>query len=384
MPIFLNNAEQEQCITPAEAIAALEDGLRLFARGDAVRRPRVDCILPTTRPDEFFNFSSMEGGFRAPGYYALRIKPDIYSYPIVNGIQRTVTYSYQPGLYGGLVFLYSTDNAEFLAFMNDGFVQHLRVAATAALGVKYLARPDARVLGIVGSGGMARSFALTLPVVRPIERIQVWSPTPANLQAYLGEVRPKLPCELVAVDGVQAVARDADILCLCTTAREPILDPELIRPGMHVNHVTHMELSEAAVAKVDTVGLLIRRQPLAVSALVDQDLSLTKAAIAYIGGQAEERAKIPRGTPAPNRYAHARIVDCVDWETGEPYRRERSDEITLLANASYGTLEGEALNSAGIQGIQFAAVAGRIYQKAKQLGLGTSFPREMFLQDIPT
>ena len=166
MPLFLSNADQAQCITPREAVDVLEDAIRQFARGEGIRRPRIDNILPTSRPAEYFNFSSMEGGYNVrlkdgrlkPGYYALRIKPDIYSFPVVDGMRRQVTYSYRPGLYGGLVFLYSVDNAEFLAIMNDGFVQHMRVAASVGLGIRYLSRTDSRVMGIIGSGGMARVF----------------------------------------------------------------------------------------------------------------------------------------------------------------------------------------------------------------------------------
>ena len=154
MPLYLNNDDQRRATSIPEAIEAMERMLRQFARGDAIRRPRIDNFLPSTRADEFFCFSSMEGGSRAPGYYALRIKPDIISWPRVYGKVRQQKYAVRPGLYGGLVLLYDTDNAEFLALLNDGHVQHVRVAVTAALGVKYMARADAKVLGIIGSGGI--------------------------------------------------------------------------------------------------------------------------------------------------------------------------------------------------------------------------------------
>ena len=81
MPLFLSNEDQERCIKSPEAINVLENAIRQFARGDAIRRPRIDNLIPTSRPEEFFNFSSMEGGTRYPGYYALRVKPDIVSFP---------------------------------------------------------------------------------------------------------------------------------------------------------------------------------------------------------------------------------------------------------------------------------------------------------------
>ncbi|MPZ12969.1 MAG: hypothetical protein GEU73_00845 [Chloroflexi bacterium] len=225
MAILLNNQEQEHAITPKDAVDALESGLRQLARGDATRRPRIDNFCPTSRPDEFFCFSSMEGVVRDPGYYALRIKPDVISWPVVNGVRRRETYNTQPGLYGGLVFLFRVDNGELLAILNDGFVQH---------------------------------------------------------------------------------------------------------------------------------------------------------------GQPEERARIPAGPTPTNRHPHARYVDCIDWETGVRYVRARVDEVTALASSSFGAVVGEGAASAGIQGLQFATVAGRIYERAVEQGLGTLFPAELFLQDIPT
>jgi alanine dehydrogenase len=383
MPLFLDNQEQEQSITPKQAIAALEHGLQQFSRRDAIRRPRIDNLLPSANPDEYFCFSSMEGGIRDPGYYALRIKPDIYSWPTVLGNKREATYSYQPGLFGGLVFLYSTKNAEFLAIMNDGYVQHLRVATTAALGIKYLARKDATVMGVYGTGGMARFFPLTAAVVRPLQRLQVYSPSRSRLDKYCKDMSAKLDCEIVLKDRPEDVAKGADIVVCCTTSMEPVVHAEWMRPGMHFSNVTHWELSAEACAKIDAVGLLVRRSPVGVSGYIDDHFEIRLNVMSYIGGRPEERAKVPVGKLSENRYPHARIVDCCEWETGTPYAR-RDEEITILANCSYGTLEGDVGNSAGIQGIQFASIAGQIYEGARARGLGKELPREMFLQDIPT
>lgn len=380
MPLYLNNADQEASITAGEANEALENALRQFALGDGIRRPRIDNVLPTSREGEWFNFSSMEGGFRRPGYYALRIKPDI----VVESAQRVVKYSYKPGLYGGLVLLYSTDNAEFLAIMNDGYVQHLRVACSGALGVKFLSRPDSRVLGIIGSGFMARFFALAVAAIRPISVICVWSPTRAHLETYAREMQPKVAAEIRMVESPEAVARGADIICSCTSSRRPVIQADWIKPGTHLNNVIHDEFGADVMERVDAVGLLVRRTPMKVSGFVDDDFGWnTSGALCYLGGQPHERARFPQGKPNADRYAASRVVDCIDWRSGIPYQR-RDGEITLLANSSQGTLEGEGLVSAGIQGIQFAAVSGRIYENAVRAGLGTTLPREMFLQDIPT
>ena len=385
MPLYLNNQDQERSTQAIDAINAMERMLRNFAKGDAIRRPRIDNILPTSRGDEFLCFSTMEGGSRAPGYYALRIKPDIISWPEVDGKRRRVTYSYKPGLYGGLVLLYNTDNAEFVAIMNDSYVQHVRVAASAALGIKYMANPHARILGVIGSGGMARSFAEAAKAVRPIERIQAYSPNRGRLEAYCEEMTRKLGCEVVPCNSARQAAKDAEVLSLCTNAQSPVVEAEWICPGAHITNVLTEELSPEGFGRIDVVGLLARRTPMSLTGFVDDDFGGIRGdAMAYVGGQPDERIKIPVWKRSGERYPNARYADCINWETGEPFRRERPDLITSIATNSFGVLEGEAGPSSGTQGIQFAAVAGAIYEGARQRGLGTELPREMFLQDTPT
>ncbi|MPZ39039.1 MAG: hypothetical protein GEU95_13435 [Rhizobiales bacterium] len=385
MPLYLNNQDQERSLQAADAVAAVEEMLRKYAKGDAIRRPRMDNFLPTTRPDEFLCFSSMEGGSRGPGYYALRVKPDIISWPEIDGKRRRVTYSYKPGLYGGLVFLYNSDNAEFLAILNDSYVQHIRVAATGALGAKYMANKDARVLGIIGSGGMARSFAMTMKAVRPIERIQVFSPNRERLELYCTEIGAKLDCEVVACTSAKEAARSADILSLCTNAQSPVVEADSIEPGTHITNVLTEELSDAAFTKVKAVGLLARRSPMSLAGFVDDDYGGIRGdAMSWVGGQPDERARVPRYQSRPHRYPNAEYVDCVNWKTGEPYQRKSRNMVTSLATNSFGVLEGEGGASSGIQGLQFAAVAGAIYEGARRQKLGQELPREMFLQDTPT
>ena len=149
--LILNNRELESAVDMPSCIEALYGALKAYNRNDAARRPRIDIFAPTPRAEEFACFSSMEGIVRG-GYYAIRIKPDIISWPEVNGMKRRVTYCYEPGLYGGLILVFKTENAELVAIMNDGFIQHMRVGATAALGARYLARSNAEIVGMIGSG----------------------------------------------------------------------------------------------------------------------------------------------------------------------------------------------------------------------------------------
>jgi alanine dehydrogenase len=390
MPIYLDNKNQALAIGAREAIEVLEHGIREFARGQALRRPRIDNLIPTRRSEEFFSFSSMEGGMKEPGYYALRIKPDIISWPTVDGMRRRVTYCHKPGLYGGLVFLFSVDTAELLAIMNDGYIQHLRVAASAALGAKYLSRPESKVMGIIGSGGMARSFAEAFSVVRNLTTIKVFSPTRSHLDAFVREVAPKVSAEIVAVfDPVEAV-RSADIVATCTNSYTPVIKGEWLEPGVHLANVMWWEIGPDVLERIEAAGVFVRRTPMSVTGYTDDDFAIRVDVMSYAAGTAEERAKIPTrskelfGIKSRSRYPNARYVDCINWETGASYSRASNTEITTLANNSFGTLEDETGPSSGIQGIQFASVGGRIYERARELQIGTELPLDMFLQDIPT
>lgn len=383
MPLMLNNEDQERCITGAEAIEAYSKALSQMANGDAMRRPRTNGILPTATPDEWFEFSSMEGGQRG-GYYALRVKPNITSTPKFAGQRRLVSRNVRPGVYAGLVFLFDAETAEFVAIMNDGYIQHLRVAASAALGIRALSDPDAKVLGVLGSGGMARSIPLLSQDVRPIERLQIYSPNEAHLETYLAEMETKLAMEIVRMDSPREVCKGADIVLACTNSLAPIVSAEWIEPGTHLNNVLPQEFGPDTYGLVDTMGVLVDRTPMSVGGIVDDGYDFRIRAMSWIAGAEAERNRLLVGSRLPDRCPNARTVLCFDWTTGQSYQRATSGEVTYLANCSNGTLEGDGGASSGLQGLQFAAVGGRIYENARAQGVGSELPLELFIQDIAT
>lgn len=382
MPLFLNNDDQARAIDGAQAMAAYEAALAQMARGDAVRRPRTDTIIPTGDPGTWLEFSSMEGGQRG-GYYALRIKPNLTTVPVIDGKTRLVSFNMRPGNWGGLVFLFDASTAEFVAIMNDGFVQHMRVAVATALGVKWLARADSRVVGIYGSGGMATWTPPLVEQVRDVERFQVYSPNAANLAAYVDRMTAELEAEVVALDDPENVCEGADIVLGCTNSMEPVLKGNWLAPGTHITNVVPWEFGADTYARVDTVGVFLDRTPMSIAGLVDDDFSFRIQVMSWIAGSPEERERIPVGSQEADRCPKARTVLCHDWATGESYRRS-DDDITYLASYANGTAEGDGGGSAGLQGLQFAAVGGRIYENARELGLGTDLPQDMFVQDIVT
>jgi alanine dehydrogenase len=379
---LLNNEEIEAVCDMGSCVDALYRGLRAYSRGDAARRPRIDLLAPTSRAEEYASFSTMDGIIRG-GYYALRIKPDILSWPVINGMRRRLTYCCRPGLYGGLVLLFRAENAELVAIMNDGYVQHMRVGALAALGARYLSRERSATVGILGSGHMARAYAMGFAAVRPIRTIKAYSPTPENLRAYCEEMTRKLQIEVLPQEKAEAVVKGSDIVAACTNSMDPVIHGRWLAPGMYVANTTNWELDEEVFRRVTVVGRLLSRSLLNASALVDDNFELRMNVMAYVAGQPEERERIPTPREKQVVLPGAAWVSCVDWLTETPLGRKSDQDICLLAELVPSTIPG-AIASAGIQGLLFAAVAGRAYELAEAQGAGREMPVELFLQDIPT
>lgn len=175
MTLIINNDDVSQVLTMGDTIDALEESYRLLGSREAVCRPRIDVRIPTSQEGKVYQWGTMEGG-STKGYFAVRIKSDVV-YEREEGGAVTQEYCSRPGLFCGLVFLTSVENGEPLAIINDGVLQHMRVGADGAIGVKYLARKDADVLGMLGSGGMARSHVQSFLCVRKVRKLQVFSPT---------------------------------------------------------------------------------------------------------------------------------------------------------------------------------------------------------------
>lgn len=123
--LIIDNRTQETLITMRECIEVQEDAFRKLAEGVAAHRPRIDVYVPCASDDSYYRWGSMEGAYN--GIYACRVKSDIVSWPSRASGQTEEWHCIRPGTYCGLILLFSTDNGEPLAILNDGTIQHVRV-----------------------------------------------------------------------------------------------------------------------------------------------------------------------------------------------------------------------------------------------------------------
>src|SRR5271155_2537077 len=195
--LIIDNQTVSQLLTMDDCIRVQEEAFRKLPMGGAIHRPRIDMYFPCEREDGYFRWGTMEGA--NDGYFAIRMKSDIMTWPKdANGNWTEDKYCREPGTYCGVVFLVSTRNGEPLAFINDGVLQHMRVGGGAGIGTKYLAREDAHVVGMLGSGGMARTYLEAFTCVRDITECRVYSPTKAHREEFAAEMSAKFKMKVVA------------------------------------------------------------------------------------------------------------------------------------------------------------------------------------------
>jgi len=375
--LIINNELVSQLLTMQDCIRVQEEAFKRLPTGGAIHRPRIDMYFPCEREDGYFRWGTMEGA--NDGYFAIRMKSDIITWPRdAAGNWTEEKHCRESGTYCGLILLVSTRNAEPLAFINDGVLQHMRVAGGAAIGAKYLARADSYVVGMLGSGGMARTYLEAFKCVRDIKLCKVFSPTAGNREAFAREMSQRLGIEVRAVRDPREAVRGADILSSCTDSMQPVYDADWIEKGMHVTNLGRREMPDKAMEKFDlvirqgTAGLQMRE-----SERFQAERGLSPAA--YLGGTLEEMKRIPAKNPQPgfggdspefmDRGKGGDKPDFADLVSGKCHGRTSRDQVTFYRNV-------------GNQGLQFSSVGGFVYAQARKLGKGREIPTDWFLQDI--
>ncbi len=365
MTLILNNNDVKEVLTMEGTMQALEKAYKQIARGEAVCRPRIDIQIPTKNGQKMYQWGTMEGG-SVSGYFAIRMKSDVITEQEYQGVRTQEKYCVQPGKFCGLIFLMSIENGEPLALINDGYLQHMRVGADSGIGVKYMAREGASVVGMIGSGGMARSHMEAFMLVRKIERVQVYSPTRAHREEYAREIGEKLGVEVVAVNHPEKVYEGADIIAGCTDSAVPIVAGKWLEEGTHITCVGGKP-DEETLKRID-LSLRLGNAP-APWGLPEFGFTDEYLTYSITSGKHPDFKMKKRGTRAHGAIAQDRSILLAELLSGEKKGRTSAEQITYSERGN-------------IQGAQFFAVAGEVYELAKQRGLGREIPTEWLLQDI--
>ena len=135
------------------------------------------------------------------------------------------------------VFLFSTESGKLLAVMDGTYITAIRTACISAVATRALANPETPVLGVLGAGVQARAQIRTLCAVRKIEEIKVYDVLEKSVQSLKEQLEPDLGIKIEAVKTPEQAVRNADLLVTVTTAKEPIIRVDWLKPGIHINAI---------------------------------------------------------------------------------------------------------------------------------------------------
>ena len=363
--LMIDNAMVKRVLTMRDCIAVQERAFASIPTGGAVSRPRLDTFVPCDREDGYYRFGSLEGA--SDGVYAVRLKSDIMAWPkLLDGTESETKYCMQPGTYCGLVILFSSGNGEPLCIINDGHLQHMRVGAAAGIGANLLARSDADTVGLIGSGGMARTALEAISCVRTLRKVKVYSRNVRNRAAFAEEMARELNLEVTPVDTAREAVRNVDILTTCTDSMNPVIEASWLEPGMHIADIGPMDLPADANDRID---LIVRQGqetwPMPESETFRKGIGHSRDA--FVGGSPEQQKRLPR--VSKRHGAPQSGVFYVDIVAGKQKGRTSAEQITQY-------------RPVGNWGVQFSSVGALVYREAKKAGLGHTIPTEWFLQDI--
>lgn len=230
MALLFTEDDVRRLLPMPAAIAAVEDAMELLARGEATNHPRRRHRIP----DGLLHV--MDAAMPTRGVMGLK------SYTTFRGANQFH------------VLLYSTQTGELLALLEADWLGRIRTGAAAGVAAKRLARPDARVLGIIGAGRQARTQVEAIRAVRDLREVRVWSRTPERLREFCDEIGA------VAAPSARAAVDGADIVVTATYSKDPVLEGAWLSPGQLVvamgsNHLKRRELDDEAVRRADVIAV---------------------------------------------------------------------------------------------------------------------------------
>jgi len=136
-----------------------------------------------------------------------------------------------------VVMLFSAQNGQLLSIVEADWLGCMRTGGTSGVATKYLARPDAKIVGLIGAGSQAITQLMGICAVRHISTVYVYSRRLRECAIFCDEMTRLLNIAVRPVNTAQQAAEVADILVTATTSPDPVLRGEWLRPGCHINAI---------------------------------------------------------------------------------------------------------------------------------------------------
>jgi ornithine cyclodeaminase/alanine dehydrogenase-like protein (mu-crystallin family) len=212
---FMDEVRVRAVLRMEELIPAIERALISFSAG-RVDQP-VRQIVSVERYNGFFGTMPAAGADIGMGVKLVSFYPS-------NAERGLHTHN-------AIIALFSSETGEPLAVMDGRLITEMRTAAASAVATKALAKADANVLAILGTGVQARSHVEALRLVRPFREIRVWGRTAEHARRLADEVGA------TAMESAEEAVRGADVVVTATSSAEPVLHGAWLGPATHVNAI---------------------------------------------------------------------------------------------------------------------------------------------------
>ncbi len=317
MPLLLSEADVKAILTMPMTLEAVEASFQRLAEGKAILQYRQRLFVPGKCV-----VNHMAGADLTTGYMGLKI------YSIAKDAARFI------------VTLFQASSGELVSIMEADYLGQMRTGAASGVATKFMARKDARIAAIIGTGLQARTQLEAIAPVRKLESIRAFGRNPEKREGFAREMTARLGVPVKPVASAEEAVRGAHIVITCTTSKEPVLEGRWLEPGMHINAVG---VNQAQKRELDTEAVL---------------------RCDFIATDSREQSKIEAGD-----LIHAFDHDASRWNTVQEFAdvvagkiagRTSPDQITLFKSNGVTTED--------------IVVAGRIYELARQRGIGREVP----------
>jgi ornithine cyclodeaminase/alanine dehydrogenase-like protein (mu-crystallin family) len=350
--LVLRNEETRGLISMAETIQLLKEAYADLGhnRAQNIERHRLHLPLDNdTNPDAaptWFMFNVMGGATLCHNAAALRVNALHATFPILGGERRK---DFTGGI-AGFALVWDMNTRALLGIVQDDAISPLRVGATSGLAADYLCRRDAEVAGLIGAGKQAVGQITALLTVRPeIKEVKVYSIRPERRERMAAWISKRFNTRAYAVDSAERCVRGSDVIFTATTATDPMVKGEWLEEGAHICGMIGAPHFDSRRELDDEVG---RRADI----IIMNSVSQAKADL-----QAEVWDPIRKGYLTWD-FVHDLSELCIGTFPG----RMGNKQITWHSN------------NVGM-GTQFASVCKRVIEIARERGVGTELPADLFM-----
>lgn len=314
-PLIVELSALRHALADFDPVPAMEAAFRASSEGRAVVPPGGELLFDDPPGDAHIKFGYLRNG----AYFVVKVVAGFYE-NARRGLPSTT----------GLVLLLSQETGMPVAvLLDEGWLTNLRTAAAGAVAAKYLAPGAVRAIGVLGTGAQARMQVELLRGVTPCRELVAWGRNADNLARYCREMTVQ-GYRVTPVSSPGAVAAEANLIVTATSALEPLLQAEQIRPG---THITAIGADTAEKNELDP-----RILGLADIVVVD---SLSQAAERGEVGHA-----LKAGTIVPQKLVELGQV------IGDPRRGRQSDGQTTVVDLAGVAVQDVVIAEAAMEALQ--------------------------------